>query len=111
MSSEDATVSFSLEINAEKAFAEARKMEALLYRSLGLIRRMGGGDEDLMKIVTKMQRVISILNQLRLSIALTQAAFAASGPIGWISLGLAGVGFMTFAMDMNDMIYDSTRGT
>ena len=110
LSSEDATVSFSLEINVEQAYTEIRRIETLLYRTLGLIRRMGGGDEDLMKVVAKMQRVISILNQLRLAIALTQAAFAASGPIGWISLGLAGIGFMTFAMDMNDMIYDSTRG-
>ena len=111
MSVDDATVSFSLEVNVEQAYAEIRRIETLIYRTLGLIRRMGGGDEDLMKVIAKMQRMISILNELRLAIALTQAAFAASGPIGWITLGLAGIGFATFALDMNDMIYDSTRGT
>lgn len=81
----DERVSFSLEINVEPTYQELRRLETLLYRTLGLLRR-AGLPEDIEKGIAFVQRLIATLNALRLAIIALQAA---SGPIGW---GLAAVG-------------------
>lgn len=88
MSIRDETISFSLELNVEEAYTEIRRLQTLIYRTIGLIRQMGlpeEADEMLMKI----QMIIAQINTLRLAIMALQAA---SGPIGW---ALFGVGLAT----------------
>lgn len=96
----DETVSFSLEINVEKAYEDLRRYQTLLYRGLGLVRRLTGGDENLEHAISLMQRAIAITNQLRLAMI---ALHAASGPVGW-ALALVGLG--TAALNLNDFMYD-----
>jgi len=111
MSVEDHVVSFSLEINVEEALTNIRRAQTLLFRTLALMQRLGL-PENIQAAVTQIQRLISIMNQLRLAAIALQAA---SGPIGW---GLAAVGVATtiasgvsFADGVADSIYDSQRGT
>jgi len=91
MSKRIADVSFSLEINIEKAYVEIRRAYTLLFRTLDIAQRMSGSPE-LDVFITKVQRLISILNQARLTIMAFQIA---AGPIGW---GLAIVGLVGTAL-------------
>jgi len=89
---EDHTVSFSLEVNVEPAYENIRRLETILYRYLGLLRRLGLPPEQ-EKLIREIQITITLLNQLRLTMIAVQAA---SGPIGW---ALAGIGAATFLID------------
>lgn len=97
MSVEDHTVSFSLEVNVEKAYENVRRLQTVFYRTLSLARRMGL-PENLEAQIRVIQRLINILNQLRLAyIAVRAARMAAGDPIAW---AMAGVSVATFAMDL-----------
>jgi len=97
MAFRDEGVSFSLEVNVEKAYTEVRRLQTALYRSLDLAARLTG-DENLERGIRTMQRAIAIANQLRLAlIALQAARMAAGDPLAWIQAGVA-VG--TLAMDI-----------
>ena len=85
MSFREEAVSFSLEINVEKAYEDLRKAQTVLYRTLSLVRRLSG-DENLDKAIAKIQQTIATINALRLAIAAFQAA---TGPLGW-ALALTG---------------------
>ena len=104
MSSEDHTVSFSLEINVEKAYTNMRKLQTILYRALGLFRRLGL-PENIDHAIVRMQRFIALLNQARLA---TIALSAASGQYGW---AIAGIGLAATVVSTNDLMYDLSRGT
>lgn len=93
----DYEVSFSLEINVEEALTEIRKVQTLLYRTLGLLRRFGL-PEDISEGVAFVQRLIAALNALRLSLIALQAA---AGPVGW---ALAIVGIVGTAVTFADTI-------
>jgi len=90
MAVQDETVSFSLEVNVEKAYEEIRKLQTVLYRTLSLMSRLGM-PEDVEKGIALAQRLIATINALRLAIIALQTA---SGPIGWALalVGLAGAG-------------------
>ena len=96
-------VSFSLEINIEKAYVEIRRVQTLLFRTLNLVQRLSG-DEKLDAFVSKLQRLISILNTTRLTIMAFQIA---AGPIGW---GLAIVGLAGTALTIAEEM-DASRPT
>jgi hypothetical protein len=97
MSEEDHTVSFSLEVNVEKAHENIRKLQTLLYRTLGLFRRLGL-PEQIDSAIMKVQRFIAVMNQARLAAAAFQTAV---GPIGW---GLAIVGGLSTAVATADFM-------
>ena len=107
MSTEDTTVSFSLEVNVEKAYEDIRKLEMLLYRIIGLFRRLGM-PEDVEQAIIKVQKAIAILNMYRLTVA---AAQAAAGPIGWALLGISVAQAMVSTAELGDMIEDELRGS
>ncbi len=91
-------VSFSLEVNIKEAYVEVRRLTTLVFRMLDVAQRMSGSPE-LDVFIAKAQRLISILNQARLTIMAFQIA---AGPIGW---GLAIVGLvgttLTIAEEMD----------
>ena len=93
-----------LKTRTESTMKKFLQFQSLLYGTLGLLRRMGGGDENVMRIIAKTQQLISTLNMLRISIMALQAA---SGPLGW---GLAVIGLAGTVLTMGDVVYDSTRG-
>lgn len=88
--SEDATVSFSLEINVQKTENQLRKLLTILNRSLALIQKFTGND-NLDAAISKMQQAIAVANALRLAMI---SANMASGPIGWAlaAVGIIGAG-------------------
>src|SRR3972149_5019342 len=81
--SEDETVSFSLELNVEPAELSARKLFSMVYRTLGIIRRLSGSDA-IEAFIAQSQRAISYANKLRLALrALQVARMAAGDPVAW----------------------------
>lgn len=103
MNVEDHTVSFSLEVNVEKAAVDVRRLQTVLYRTLGLAIRLTGND-NLEEGMRTMQRAIAIANQLRLAYASLQAVRMAAGdPLAW---AMAGITVTTVGLDM----YDMSRG-
>jgi len=104
---EDHEVSFSLEVNVQDAYVEVRRLQTILYRSLGLARRLGG--ENLEQLVTVMQRTITIANRLRLALrALQLARMAAGDPLAWALAGISGV---EVAIDIGDVFIREETGS
>lgn len=96
-------MSFSLEVNVREAYTDLRKVQTLLFRTLGLMRRFGL-PEDINAAISLMQRMIMVANQLRLTMATLQAA---SGPMGW---ALLGVSVATTAFATGDLMNEMTSG-
>ena len=85
----DEDVSFSLEVNIEKAHEDLRKVQMLLYRTLGLMRRFTGS-EAIDEGIMRMQQAIAWANRLRLTLLALQAARMAAGdPLAWATFGLS----------------------
>lgn len=103
MSSEDHVVSFSLEVNVEEAQQEIRKLQTVLYRTLGLMLKFTGKG-NVSEAITRLQRMIAITNQLRLAFI---ALHAASGPIGW---ALAIIGVAGFTITTAETMRDEMTG-
>jgi len=90
MTVEDHQISFSLEVNVDPAYQNLRRVQTLLFRTLGLLRRLGL-PESLDSAIGKMQMFVSTMNQARLAVVAFQKA---AGPIGW---ALALLGLVTTA--------------
>ena len=89
MSVEDHTVSFSLEVNVKQAEEDVRRLQMILYRTLGLVRR-ASGNEDLNSFIASLQETIAWANRLRLALLALQAARMAAGdPLAWATAALA----------------------
>lgn len=89
--SEDAVVSFSLEVNVKEAYTTIRELQTIFSRTLALIKQ-ATGNEDINALITIIQKAIRITNQLRLALATLQAARMAAGdPIAWAMAGIATV--------------------
>lgn len=87
---DDETVSFSLEINVGKAVDEARRLQTVLSRSLALVRRATGGNEDLRNYIDFAQKSIVWTNRLRLALRALQLLRMSMGdPLAWAFAGLA----------------------
>jgi len=101
MSSE--TVEFNLQVNTTKAEVDVLKLQMLINRTMAvsnrLLKRMGAA-EDLQDAIMNVQRLITTLNTLRLTILAVQAA---SGPIGW---AMAGIGIIATALTVDDLMWD-----
>jgi len=97
------TVTFNLELNVEEAFSNARRIELILFRALGLwnrIMRLLGlpPDSPLAQGVARIQQFVMLIRTLHTAAMLLQAA---SGPIGWAMAGISvGATVMTAADTM-----------
>ena len=94
------TVTFNLEINVEQTFSQVRRLELLLYRTIGLIRRLGL-PENIEEAISKIQRLVMVIRLAHSAIIAFQVA---SGPIGWalaaVSIGTAAVTAGEFVMEV-----------
>ena len=97
------TVTFNLELNIEGAIDNARRLETLLYRSIGLLGRLGL-PENIDAAIAKVQHLVMVIRLLHTAAIALEAA---SGPLGW---ALALVGVASAALSMGDLVYDVTRG-
>lgn len=106
----DETVSFSLEINIDEAQRNIRRLETILYRTLGLMQRLGL-PEDMKVAISRIQRLIAVLNQLRLALIAVQAARLSTGdPLAWAMAGLGAATFLVSAGDFREQLADDIRG-
>ena len=93
------SVTWALEIDVSKTMSEIRRLEILLFRILGLVRRLGL-PEDIEAGIVRIQRLIMTV---RLAHAAFIALHAAAGPVGW---ALAGVGVVSAAWTAYDVAYE-----
>jgi hypothetical protein len=91
-------ITLNLELNVEKAYDNARRLETLFFRTLGLMRRIGL-PEDISAAVYKIQRLIMVIRMAHTAILAFEAA---SGPIGW---ALAIVGISSAALSATDLVF------
>jgi hypothetical protein len=98
------TVTFNLELDVSKAMSDTRKLETVLYRAVGLTRRIlkafGLSEETatIDQVIYKGQKVIMTIRLMHTAIT---AFYAASGPLGY---ALAGVGIATSVLSFTDML-------
>lgn len=93
------TVTFNLELNVEQTVSELRRVEGLLFRSLGLLRRLSG-NEDINAAISKIQRLVLVIRLAHSAIIALQAA---SGPLGW-AWAITGMG--AAALTAGDVIVE-----
>ena len=96
MSVEEHVISFSLEVNVDDLYQNIRRVQALIFRTISLLRRMGL-PEEVDAAIVKLQRLITILNMARLTIIAYQAA---SGPIGWAMFAVGAAATIASAGDL-----------
>jgi len=96
--SEEHTVSFSLELNVEPSVRKLRRVQALVFKIAGLLRRTGLLPKEIDETFAKLQQFITLANQARLAWIALQAA---TGPIGW---GFAAVSLTTTAFTLADTL-------
>ena len=94
--SEEHLVTFNLELNVEQTYTEIRRLQTLLFRTLGLLRRLGL-PEEIDRALAIIQRTIMAARLLYTSLLALEAA---SGPLGW---ALAIVGVTTAAVSVADI--------
>jgi len=97
----DEDVSFSLEVNVEPGFTAVRRLQMVLFRTLGLMRRLGLPPQ-IDRAIAGLQQLISTANQARLALLALQAVRMAAGdPIAWMQ---AGISVVTVAVSMGEMM-------
>ena len=94
------TVTFNLELNVEQVIDNVRRLETLVYRTVGLLGRLGL-PENIDQAIAKFQRLIMVIRLLHTSIIALQAA---TGPLG---IALALVGIASAAISMTDLRFQS----
>lgn len=102
MSAEE-SVTFNLELNVEQVINNTRRLETLLFRTLGLLGRLGL-PENIDQAIAQVQRLVMNIRLLHTAMVALEAA---SGPIGW---ALVIVGTASALLSMGDLVYDYTRG-
>lgn len=101
--SED-TITFNLELDVSQAINEGRKLETVMYRAIGIIRkifRQFGLDEELATIDQVIYKAQKVIMTIRLAHTSVTAFYAASGPIGW---ALAGIGVAASVLSFTDVL-------
>ncbi len=89
------TITFNLELIVDKAIDNARRLETLLFRTLGLIRRISGS-ESLDNAIAKVQQLVMVI---RLAHSAWIAFSLASGPLGYALAIVAGLTAAATASD------------
>lgn len=91
------SITYNFDVDVEGMEIGLLRISAALYGIIGILRRMGL-PEDVDAVVTRLQRVISMLIMLRTSYML---AMAATGPVGW---AMAGVGIVGTALTIAEEV-------
>lgn len=96
-------VTVEIQVETTKMVDQLKKVQILLYGTLGILRRLGL-PEEVDSAIMKIQRIIAALNMLRLAL---YAVEMASGPMGWT---VAGIGIAGTLLSTGDLMYDLGRG-
>lgn len=89
------TVTFNLELNVEHALSDIRRFETLMFRTLGLVRRLCG-DETIDAAINKVQQFVMVV---RLAHSAWIAFSLATGPLGWAMAIVSGLTAASVASD------------
>jgi len=100
--SHEEDVTFNLEINAEGGIDPIRRIEAIAYRTLALVRRLGL-PENVSQAIMYVQRFIMVTRLLHSALNLL---LASSGPLGWLSMIQGALGVASAAASFNDLHND-----
>lgn len=97
------TVTFNLELNVESAFSNARRVELIIFRVLGLwlrfCRLLGVPDDSpAVVVIQKIQQITMLVRTMHTAVVLMNAA---SGPIGW---AMAGIGVASAAVSVPEFM-------
>ena len=99
-------IELSINVN-ETSYSELRKLESILYRTMGLLKKFSGS-EELDKAVAQVQRLIAVVRAAQIAYhALQMARMAAGDPLAWASFAVSAVSATVMA---GEYVYDSTRG-
>ena len=90
-------IQYILTINTEMTRRELARLEIVIMRVLGYIKQMTGS-EDLAKFISIIQKTITAIRMLQISL---YALEAASGPIG---IAYAGLSMATTALTFSDIL-------
>jgi hypothetical protein len=93
------TVTFNLEINTEQVISNARKLETILFRLIGILQRMGLS-EDITAAMMKIQRLIMIVRILHSALI----AMELGNPYTAI---LAALGIASVSFSLTDSFYEA----
>jgi len=100
---EGGKITYDLQVDTSKTELDILKLQMLINRTLvtseRLLRRLGAPD-NIRQATDKVQRLIVLLNTLRLTLLALEAA---SGKLGWF---LAAVGIVATALTVEDYIWD-----
>jgi len=98
------TVTFNLELDVSQSYDSVRKLETVVYRSIGLIRKVlkqFGLDEETATIDQVIYKGQKVIMTIRLMHTAMIALMGASGPLGW---AMAGIGLATATLSFTDML-------
>ena len=90
------TVTFNLELNLNPTYSDLRKIEAIITRSMSLLRRYCG-NEDIIAASEAITKFIALMRMLQITIHAVQIA---SGPLGWAYAAVVGVSTASYAYEM-----------
>ena len=90
-------IDYKLTVDTTKVLRDIQILNTVFNRTISILRKMGL-PENIMQAITFIQRMIALLNQLRLTMLALQAA---SGPYGWTMALLSLAGTQLTAADMS----------
>lgn len=100
---EGGDITYNLRVDTTKTARDLLKVQTLLYGTLGILHRLGL-PEPIDAAIIKIQRLISTLNMLRMSLIAVEAA---AGPVGWAMAGISVAGTVLTIGDTLEMGMDT----
>ena len=104
---EEIGIELSINVN-EMSYSELRKLESILFRTMGLLRRFCGS-EEINEGIIQIQRLVAIVRSAQMALhALQIARMAAGDPLAWAGFAVSAA---TTVVLIGDVMYDIQRGT
>lgn len=105
--SEQNEVQYSLTINTEYARENLRKIEVIIIRVLGYIKRLTGSEQ----LDAAIDKFIKLITTVRTAQITLHAFEVAAGPVGWAFAVTSAVGMAFTASDfVGSLAYHEQRG-
>ena len=99
--SESVEIEYLLTVNTEMTYSELRKIETMLIRLSGYVQRLAG-NENLDKLMNKIQQTIHYIRALQIALIALQAAMVPGA--GWIKVAWVGFAATNAAFAGYDML-------
>jgi len=80
-------INYLMTVDIDNAKTSLRQIESLLMRTLSLMRRFTGGNEDLDSAIITAQRLLTVARQLQMAFTLLMSSTPFGIVMGLVSLG------------------------